>query len=403
MNGSNALTEALAQEASATGAIAGSIASHRSADAGQNRRAAASTNKTRRSDQAKPNRGKRLSRSDLLLITTQLSIMTRASMDLADAIFQIARHTKDRKVKHVLETIHDDLQEGKSFSSALNAQVNVFGETYVACIAAGEASGKMVDVLGRLKELLRNEVRLRSAIRGALIYPAVLLIVAMCVLVALMFFVLPQFDKVFQSLNAPVPPLTQLLLDLGRGLRTHLWGVLLGLGAAGYGVKKLWPTPPMRRLRDRALLDMRWVRSGSRPLITGRVLRLIGTMLQSGVALLDAIRLCRWSVKCLPFDRLFAQMEEEILAGRGISHVLAAAKCVPVGTAEMIATAEMSGSLGSVMEMVGEFYEEEGERRIRDLVKLLEPAIIVLMGGLVAVVVASVMLPLFDLSSSSSH
>lgn len=343
----------------------------------------------------------RVSKTDLLLITTQLSIMTRAGMDLADAVATVAGQSRNPKVKAVLDRIHARLQEGRSFSAALAEQAHVFGEAYVASVAAGEASGKLTDVLIRLKDLLRNDVRMRSTIRGTMMYPIILLCVSLSVVAAMMLFVLPQFAKVFRNMGRPAPFVTQLLLDTGEFLRSWIWllSILFVLGVVG--LIRFWSSAQVRRVRDRLLLNLHGLRHGVRSLLTGRVFRLIGTMLISGVPFLEAIRLCRRAVGNIYFHDLFHQMEREILDGKSIAPILAESSCIPGGASEMIATAERTGNLGSVMEMVGEFYEDEGERRVRDLVRLLEPAIIVVMGSLVAFVVAAVMLPLFDLSSST--
>lgn len=346
---------------------------------------------------------KKISKSDLMLITTQLSIMTRSGMDLSDAVFQITRQSKNPKIQSVMQSVHAELQEGRSFSAALAAQPDVFGGSFVASIAAAEASGTLVEVLTRLKDLLRNEVRMQTTIRGVLMYPIILLFVAAAVFAAMLFFVLPQFDKVFRNLEVPAPLMTQLLLDFGHLVRSHAWLCALGVVATIFTVIQLRSTTAYRRFRDRALLRTRWIKTGTQSLFSGRVFRMIGSMLQSGVPLLESIRLCRTSIDNLLFHEMFANMEAEILAGQGIANTLATSNCVPTGAAEMIGTAERSGDLGAVMEMVGEFYEDEGERRIRNQVRLLEPAIIVVMGGLVALVVAAVMLPLFDLSSSATH
>ena len=347
-------------------------------------------------------RSGRLSKTDLLMITTQISIMTRAGIDLADAIRQLAQQAQDPKIRSVLERVYHDLEDGQSFSSALSSQTHIFGEAYIASIAAGESSGRLVDVLERLKQLLRNNVRMQSTVRGALMYPAILLLVAVAVVTALIFFVLPQFDKVFQNMNAPVPVMTRLLLDFGTGVRSHYLMIMVVMAAAGYGIYRFRSTQTARLLRDRLLLEAPWIRTGTQFLLTGRVFRLVATMLQSGVPLLEAIRLCRRSVNNVLFHELFEEMESVILGGGGISSVLGRTKFIPRGAAEMVATGEQSGQLGAVLDLIGEFYEEEGERRICDQVKLLEPAIIVVMGCLVGFVVASVMLPLFDLSSTST-
>ena len=395
-DGSDAGTALL--DAAPSGGSTGSASS----DSGASRGRAASANAFLRNLPSGSGR-RRISKNDLMQITTQLSIMTRSGMDLSDAVYQIARQSKSPKIEGVMERVHYELQEGRSFSAALAAQSDVFGGAYVASVAAGEASGTLVDVLVRLKDLLRNEVRMQTTIRGVLMYPAILLFVALGVLGAMLFFVLPQFDKVFRTLEVPAPAITQFLLDVGHYVRENVWLVALGVAGIAFGIFKLWSSNGFRRFRDRAVLQTAWIRTGTQSLFTGRVFRMIGSMLQSGVPLLEAIRLCRSSIDNLMFHEMFAEMEAEILAGQGISGALAASGCVPTGAAEMIATAERSGDLGSVMEMVGEFYEDEGERRIRSQMRLLEPAIIVVMGGLVAFVVAAVMLPLFDLSSTTHY
>lgn len=344
-----------------------------------------------------------VSKTDLMLVTTQLSIMTRAGMDLADAVATVAKQTQNAKVRVVLERVHLQLQEGRSFSAALAEQVHVFGEAFVASVAAGEASGNLTDVLMRLKDLLRNDVRMRSTIRGTLMYPIILTVVAITVVAAMVLFVLPQFATVFRNMGRPAPFLTQLLLDTGEFLRGWIWLLGFLFCASAFGIVRFWSSPPLQRLRDRILLNTHGLRNGVRALLTGRVFRLIGTMLISGVPFLDSIRLCRRAVGNIYYRDLFDRIEAEVLAGKSIAPILASSTCIPGGAAEMIATAERTGNLGMVMEMVGEFYEDEGERRVRDLVRLLEPAIIVVMGAIVAVIVAAVMLPLFDLSSSSSQ
>lgn len=346
-------------------------------------------------------RRQRLKRSELLTITTQLSIMSKAGMDLADAVQKIALRSKSPRIAESLSQVHEDLQNGKSFSAALKGQSQIYGEGFVASIVAGEASGQITEVLSRLKDLIRNDVRIRSTIRGALVYPIVLFSIAMIVLAALIFFVLPQFDKVFTNMGATVPLLTRILLDFGRIARSYIILELILAGAFAVFLYKFWSFRPFMRWRHRSMLEMRFLRDGYRPLTTGRVFRLIGTMLESGVPLMETVRISRQTVRNSHFDELFTRIEEAILAGGNIAPVLAESQCVPDGAAEMVATAEQTGDLGGVLRMVGEYFEEEGERTLRDQVKLIEPAIIVGMGLLVSVVVSSVMLPLFDLSSAT--
>jgi type II secretory pathway component PulF len=219
------------------------------------------------------------------------------------------------------------------------------------------------------------------------------------VVTAMVFFVLPQFAKVFRDLGSPAPPLTQLLLDTAQQLRDHALFVMLGVAGGGLALARVWSTEAAQRIRHRVVLEMPPFREATRALLTGRTFRLMGTILQTGIPLLDAIRLCRSSVQNRLFRGLFDTLERDVLNGGGMSRPLAETPFVPAGAAEMVATAERTGRLGPILQLVGEFYEDDGEQRLRRLVKLLEPAIIVAMGAVVALVVLAVMLPLLDVST----
>lgn len=348
---------------------------------------------------SRPLWNRRVGKTDLLMLTAQLSIMCRTGMDLAEALQTAASQCRQPALKECLDAIYRDVADGKSVSAALRKQASVFGEAYVTSIAAGEASGRVTEVLGRLADLLRNEIRLRTGLRSVLAYPIALVGVSTIVMSAVIFFVLPQFAKVFEEMQIPAPALTQILISLSEELRARSWlwgGLLAGGGALAL---RLRTNPRVRRWWDGVLLNSVVLRDITRSLFVGRSFRLLGTMLESGVPLLDAIRLCRDSVRNLLARALFDDLEESIVNGRGMGPAITACRFVPVGAVQMILTGEKTGKLGSVLQSVGEFYEDEGERRLRDLTKLLEPAIIVSLGVVVAVIVASVMLPLLDFSN----
>jgi type II secretory pathway component PulF len=346
-------------------------------------------------------RSGKVPRVELLTATSQLAIMTRSGVDLADALWNVADQCRHPALRKVLRDVHEDVSDGQPVSVAMGRHESVFGSAYVAGIAAGEASGTMTDVLARLTELLRNEIRLRGTLRSILAYPVVLTAVAAAVLMTLVLVVLPQFSKVFKDLGATPPPLTRILLDSGDWIRAHLAVMGIGAAVAAVAAGKLWATDAARMWRDRVLLATPVVSRASQPLLTGRLFRLLGAMLQTGVPLLEALRLGRNSIANRRFRDLLVDLEDEVINGRGIGATLAGIDFIPPGAAQMIRTAEHSGHLGDVMLMAGEFYEEEGERQVRTLVKLLEPAVIVVMGVVVAGIVLAVMLPLLDVSTMS--
>ena len=344
------------------------------------------------------NRG-RVSRTDLLMATSQMAIMCKSGVELAEAIHAVGDHATKPRLKKAFAEIHSDITDGEAVSTAMERQMDVFGPTYVASIRAGETAGNIVDVLNRLAELLRNEIRLWSTIRGIMAYPIVLITISFVVTMAIMLFVLPQFATVFKNMGVPAPPLTQALLSVGDFMRSNWIWLITGVSATAFSVYKFSKTTYFRRRIDRISLNGAVLNRASRPILTGRMLRLLGTMLQSGIPLLDSLQLCRTSIRNIYFHDLFDRLEEAVTNGHGVGKILTDTFFIPPGAAQMVSTAERTGKLGDVMNMVGEFYEDDGERKLRDIVKLLEPAIIVILGIVVGTIVISVVLPLLDFSS----
>lgn len=344
--------------------------------------------------------GHRIKKTDLLMMMSQLTIMCQSGVDLADAIKNVAQQMTKPAFRDILLAVHEDISSGVSFSESLRRHPQVFDDAFVAGMAAGEQAGAITPVLERLTHLTRTDIKLRSAVWSMLMYPLVLCGVTFVVLNAIVFFVLPQFAKVFADLGTPAPPITQLMLSAGQSVSDHKVFVLGLLAACVVGLAAVRRTATARRGWDYLTLHAAFIRDATRALAAGRIFRLLGTMLASGVPLVDGIRLCRGTAKNGLFRDLFEKIEHDVLHGEGLGKPLLEATFLPSGAAQMVATAERCGNLGNVLQTVGEYFEEEGEKRIRDLVKILEPAVIVLLGLIVAVVVLSVVLPLLDVSTS---
>ncbi|MEW4526296.1 type II secretion system F family protein [Maioricimonas sp. JC845] len=342
---------------------------------------------------------KRVTPSDLLMLTCQLRVMVLSGIDIAEALSNVADSCQHPVLAKVLRNVYEDVAGGQTMSTALGRQTHVFGEAYVASIAAAEASGTMPTALGRLAELQRNAIRLRGSLASALAYPAVLFIVAVLVVAALIVFVLPQFGTIFSDLGSTPPLMTQVLLDTSAVVRKFgLWGVAAGVLIA-VAVWHYWLRGQAAQLRDHLILNGPLSQRAARPLMLGATFRLLATVLQSGVPLLDALQLVRRSTRNSLYQKLFSELAAEVERGNGIADTLRKTPFIPASAAQMVRTAEESGDLAGILETVGFFYEEEGERQLKNLVKLIEPAIIVFMGVVVSVVVASVMLPLLDVST----
>jgi type IV pilus assembly protein PilC len=341
----------------------------------------------------------RARKSDVLAIISQLTIMNQSGVDLAESLRNAAANCGKPHLKAALEAVHADVTAGVPFSTALARHPKFFDESFTAGIAAGERTGTMPAVFERLTYLLRSEIRLQATVRSMLMYPMVLSVVTFGVLLTMIFFVLPQFATVFEDLGTDPPPLTAFLLAIGSTARANIWFLAAGAATVVGSILALRKHPRVRRAVDWTMLYTPILRDVTRTLTIGRVFRLLGTMLQTNVQLLDGIRLCRNSVRNLHYRALFDAVESDVLQGKGLAHALRGATFLPLGAAQMIGTAERSGKLGQVLQTVGEYYEDEGEVRLRDAIKLLEPAIILILGAVVAGVVLSIVLPLLDVTS----
>ncbi len=224
------------------------------------------------------------------------------------------------------------------------------------------------------------------------------MIVTAAVLGALIFFVLPQFSQVFVNLGRPAPPLTQALLTTAVVLRSCSGLIVALLVAATVAGAYASRTTAFQIWRDGFLLNAMLLKDAMRTLLAGRSFRLMGTLLESGVPLLDSIRLCQTAVKNYHFIELFKELETDVTHGRGLKPAVSGCSFLPSGAAQLVATAEQSGRLGRVLRAIGEHYEDEGEQLLRSAVRFLEPIVIVFVGIAVGGVVLCVMLPLLNVT-----
>ncbi|NOZ41151.1 MAG: type II secretion system F family protein [Planctomycetes bacterium] len=344
-------------------------------------------------------RGRPVRRLEVAELTAQLAIMTKSGVDLASSLSSLASQCQRPALARVLAEVCDSILSGSSFSDALKLHPTVFDPTFVATVAAGEASGRMAEVLQQLASMQKKEIRRGREIRALLTYPVLLLLVSSSVLGALVLFVLPRFTEIFDQYEMPLPVITQFLLAFADELRARWW--LWGPLAVGALVGLLvWRKTESGRIQ----LDRFWIRG---PLIgevccgmcIGATCRLLGLMLDNGVTLLESLRLTRQAIGNTLYKGLLSDLEEAVVNGQGLANVLHQTEVVPPSAKEMLITAESTGNLNEVTSLLGEYYEDESEAKLRQLVGVLEPVITVVMGGVVAVVVLAVMLPVFNLST----
>lgn len=340
-----------------------------------------------------------VTRGRVLLTLNQLAVMAQNGIEIADALESVARHCADPRLAKSLHEIHGSVRSGQSFSVAVGFHGEYFPPTLAPMLAAAEATGEVPEALGRVVERMRGELKMYGTILGAMIYPVILIAVSSAVLMALVLGVLPQFSRVFVSMGKPVPIYTQALLSFGDFCRAYWTGILPLVVMTFAAIVMLRQHPMIQRPLARFLMYGPLIRDAYRPLQAGRNMRTIAAMVQGGVPLLQAVRLSQRTTVDVYWQSLLMRIEDRLIDGSTASSAMLSADFVPPESGPLMVTAERTGRIAEVLEDIGEFYEEEAERHIRRLVVALEPAIIVVMGLIVAAIVMSVMLPLLDVST----
>jgi type II secretory pathway component PulF len=339
-------------------------------------------------------------RGHVLLTLNQLSVMSKNGIELADALESVAMHCCDARLASSLRTIHTAVNSGHSLSNAVAAHGEYFPSTLAPMLAAAEITGDVPETLGRVCQRMRGEMQMRGTLVGAMIYPAILISVSTIVMTALVLGVLPQFSRVFASMGKTVPVYTQALLSFGDFGRDYWIGILAAFIGASVAFVMLRRHAIIQRPLSRFLMYGPMIREAYRPLQAGRNLRTIAAMVQGGVPLLQAVQLSQQTTGDIYWKDLLRRIEVNLIDGLTASSAMTNVDFIPPETAQLMSTAERTGRVASVLEDIGEFYEEEAGRRIKRLVLMVEPLIILVMGMVVAGIVMSVMLPLLDISTT---
>ncbi len=343
--------------------------------------------------------GKRL--KNLAMFTRQLSVLVTSGTPLVQALGALERQANDKVWKEVVMSLRGRVEEGATLSQAMQAQPDVFDPVCRSLIAAGESSGSFDTMLDRLATLSRKQLHVRGAIVGALIYPALLIVVAMGVLALMLLFVLPRFAGLFQSLDVPLPIMTKLLMKLSGALRSYWWTIPLA-GGGGFFLARSWIfSLAGKRTIDTVLLKVPVAGPVLQNFAVARIARVLGVLVTGKVPLLEALGLARETSRNVNYMELVSKAEEAVTRGSSMSTAFAASNLVSPSLCEAIKSGEQSGQMGPLLLNIADFLDEENEVVVKSLTSILEPLILVVLGLVVGFVALSMFLPLFDLTSAT--
>ena len=342
-------------------------------------------------------RGKALSRQDVAEVTRELSLMLAAGQDLDRALRFLLETTTRPRVRAVLAEIREAVRDGASLATALGRQPRSFPPLYVGLVRAGEAGGTLAATLDQMAELLERERALAANVTSALIYPALLLVVAIGSIALLLTRVLPQFVPLFEQNGAALPGPTQLLITAGDLVSGY--GAYAALGAAGafLGLRQALRRPGPRILADRLLLRLPILGGLAREVLAARFTRTLGTLLNNGVPLVSAMAILRDTVGNLAAVAAVDQATLAVKGGAGLARSLAAAGIFPTRTIHLLQLGE-EAELGPMALRAAVIHEEKSRTGLQRLVSLLVPVITIVMGAAVAGIVSALLLAMLSLN-----
>ena len=340
----------------------------------------------------------RLSALALALLTRQLAALLAAGLTVEQALNAVIEQSERQAERQLLAAVRGEVLGGQALARALSHYPGAFPEVYLTLVEAGERSGKLADVLARLAGYTEDREQLRGRALLAFIYPALVTIVAVTVVTALLVYVVPQVVQVFRNTNQALPLLTRALIGLSDFLRAYGVFVLVALAAAAIGARAALAVAALRERWHRWLLRVPVFAPLYRGINTARLAATLAILVGSRVPLLAALRAGGGVVSNLPMRRALEEAAGRVQEGSSLSRALGASKLFPPLMVHMIASGEASGRLAEMLERAATQQARELERRIAAFVALLEPLLILAMGGIVLIIVLAILLPVFELN-----
>lgn len=336
----------------------------------------------------------------LTMLTRQMAMLLTSGSGLVPALNSISRQfTHPRQVKMIRQLCYD-LEEGSTLSDALRKYPRVFSSSYCAIIAAGEASGALVEMFTRLAEVVGNRRAMHSKVVGAMAYPVLLTTMSMSIMNVLLFFVMPRFGEMFKTLGVDLPASTAALISTAHFAHTNwLVCIVSGIALVAGGVFAFM-SHRGRRACMTVLSHVPVVRKLMSGLIQAETFRVMGMLLESRVSVLESIDLVKGVTHHAEFQRLYADIQTEVTSGGSVSRALEASGIIAPYICHAVHTGEESGQLGGAMSYVAKILDEDNTELLNTLTKLMEPAILIVMGVVVGAVSISLFLPMFDVTAA---
>jgi len=342
----------------------------------------------------------RIKTRDIVIFTRQFATMINAGLPLVQSLTILAQQTDNKALAEVTRAVVYDVESGNTLADAFSKHPRAFSDLYVNMVAAGEAGGILDTILLRLATFLEKNDALMRKVKGAMVYPGVIMSVAAIAIAILLVFVIPVFQSMFASVSLDLPLPTRVVIMLSDFLIGYWWAILLGIGLLVFAIRRYYGTMAGRKNIDTVLLKSPVLGDLLRKSAVSRFTRTLGTLISSGVSILEGLEITAKTAGNMVIHDAVMASRQSIAGGETIAAPLEKSKVFPPMVISMIAVGEQTGGLDEMLTKIADFYDEEVDVAVGALLSLMEPMMIVVLGVVVGGMVVAMYLPIFDMMNT---
>lgn len=337
---------------------------------------------------------------DVVIFTRQLSTMVDAGLPLVQSLDILAEQQENSTFKKTLRQIRGDVETGSTFAEAMKKQPEVFDNLYCNMIEAGEVGGILDTILSRLAAFMEKSMMLKKKIKGALTYPIICLCISFVVMAVMLIFVVPVFQRMFEDFGSALPAPTQMVVDMSDFAKANIHFMIGAFFGIVFIIKKIYKTEKGQLRIDAMLLQMPIIGPLLRRVAVAKFTRTLGTMLQSGVPILESLNVVARTAGNKVIELAVFKIADAIQEGRSIVDPLEESGVFPGMVVQMINVGESTGSLDEMLAKIADFYDEEVDQAVENLTAAIEPLMMVFLGGMIGGLVVAMYLPIFSMAGS---
>jgi type IV pilus assembly protein PilC len=342
----------------------------------------------------------KITKKDVVIFTRQFSTMINAGLPIVQGLTILAEQAENKSFKKILQQITKDVEGGATLADALQSHPKIFDSLFVGLVAAGEAGGILDTILQRLATYIEKSEKLKSQVKGALVYPAVVVSIAVIVIAVIMIFVIPVFQDLFASVGRALPLPTQIVVDMSDFTKGNIHYMIGGLIIFVWLFRRYYRTKSGRKKIDQLMLKLPIFGEIIKKVAVARFTRTLGTMVSSGVPILDALEITAKTAGNSVVEEIILDARKSIAEGQTIAEPLSENEVFPGMVAQMISVGEATGALDAMLAKIADFYDDEVDAAVAAMTSMLEPLLMLFLGGSIGGLVIAMYLPIFQMAAA---